>query len=141
MELVKTEPLKTEPPKTEYRCLFSVYQKTRPPGQREPIMPGVDFNVLRTEIAMEQVLNQLGFQPTSRSGNQLRGPCPVHGSTSSSSRTFSVNMDTGRYYCHKCHSHGNQLELWAAVNKLPMYEAAVELCRALAREVPWIQRW
>lgn len=131
MELAKTEPMTTE-----YRCLFSVYRKTRPPGQRELIMPGVDFNVLRTEITMEQVLNQLGFQPTSRSGNQLQGPCLVHGSTSGSSRTFSVNIETARYYCHKCHSHGNQLELWAAVNKLPMYEAAVDLCRALGREVP-----
>ncbi len=136
MELVKTEPLKTK-----YRCLFSLCQKTRSPGQRERIMPGVDFNVLRTEITMEQVLNQLGFQPTSRSGNQLHGPCPVHGSTSKGSRTFSVNLDSGQYYCHKCHSHGNQLDLLTAVNKLPMYEAAIDLCRALAREVPWIQRW
>jgi DNA primase len=104
-------------------------------------MPGVDFNVLRTEITMEPVLNQLGFQPTSRSGNQLHGPCPVDGSTSTRSRTFSVNLATGRYYCHKCHSHGNQLELWAAVHQLPLYEAAVDLCRVLGREVPWIQRW
>ncbi|MFH1108042.1 MAG: CHC2 zinc finger domain-containing protein [Planctomycetota bacterium] len=94
-------------------------------------MPGVDFNVLRTEITMEQVLNQLGFQPTSRSGNQLHGPCPVHGSTSSGSRTLSVNIDSGRYDCHKCQRHGNQLELWAAANKLPVYEAAIDLCRAL----------
>ena len=136
MELVKTEPLTTE-----YRCLFSGHHKTRSAGQREPIMPGVDFNVLRTEITMEQVLKQLGFQPTSRSGDQLHGPCLVHGSTSSGSRTFSVNLDSGRYYCHKCQSHGNQLELWAAVNKLPVYEAAIDLCRALGREVPWIQRW
>ena len=98
IELVKTEPLKTE-----YRCLFSLYPKTRLPGKRERIMPGVDFNVLRTEITMEQVLNQLGFQPTSRSGSQL--------------------------------------ELWATVNKLSMYEAAIDLCRALGREVPWIQQW
>lgn len=133
--------VRREPRNTEYRCLFSLYQKTRSPGQRERTMPGVDFNVLRTEITMEQVLNQLGFQPTSRSGNQLHGPCPVHGSTSSGSRTFSVNIDSGRYYCHKCQSHGNQLELWAAVNKLSMYEAAIDLCRALGREVPWIQRW
>ena len=136
MAMVKTEPLKTE-----YRCLFSLYQKTRLPGERERIMPGVDFNVLRTEITMQQVLNQLGFQPTSRSGNQLHGPCPVHRSTSSRSRSLSVNLDSRRYYCHKCHSHGNQLELWAAVTKLPMHQAAIDLCRALGREVPWIQRW
>ena len=136
MELVKTEPLTTE-----YRCLFSLYQEMSSPGPRERIMPGVDFNVLRTEIAMEQVLNQLGFQPRSRSGNQLHGPCPIHGSTSSGSRTFSVNLDSGRYYFHKCQSHGNQLELWAAVNKLPLYEAAIDLCRVLGQEVPWIARW
>ena len=104
-------------------------------------MPGVDFNVLREEISMEDVLNQLGFTPTSRTGSQLHGPCPVHGSTSSKSRSLSVNLENGRYYCHKCQSQGNQLELWATVHKLSFYEAAVDLCRALGREVPKITRW
>lgn len=104
-------------------------------------MPGVDFNALRAEIAMEQVLNQLGFTPTSRSGSQLHGPCPVHGSTSNTSRTFSVNVETGRYFCHKCNSQGNQLELWAAVHKLSIHDAAIDLCRALGRDVPEIKRW
>jgi DNA primase len=90
---------------------------------------------------MERVLAQLNFQPTQRRGNQLHGPCPVHGSTSTRSRSLSVNLDSGRYYCHKCRSHGNQLELWAAVNRIPLYEAAQNLCRALGREVPWIERW
>jgi len=105
------------------------------------VVPGVDFNVLRAEITMEQVLGQLGFRPAGRSGKQLHGPCPVHGSTSPRSRTFSVNLEAGRYCCHKCHSRGNQLELWAAVRGLSLYEAAVDLCRALGREVPWIHRW
>lgn len=104
-------------------------------------MPGVDFNRLRKEIAMEDVLRQLGFQAVGRTGDQLRGPCPVHGSKSPGSRTFSVNLAEGRYYCHKCGSNGNQLELWAAVHKLSLYHAAVDLCRALGREVPWIERW
>ena len=38
-------------------------------------MPGVDFNKLRVEVTMEDVLSQLGFQPTSRSGNQLHALC------------------------------------------------------------------
>ena len=104
-------------------------------------MPGVDFNLLRNEITMEEVLNQLGFQTTSQSGDQLHGPCPVHGSTSTGSRTFSVNLESGRYYCHKCHSKGNQIELWAAVHKLSIYNAAIDLCRALGRDVPTITRW
>ena len=104
-------------------------------------MPGVDFNVLREEISMEDVLNQLEFEPTTRTGTQLHGPCPVHGSTSPKSRSFSVNLEQGRYYCHKCESKGNQLELWAAVHKLPFYDAAIDPCRALGREVPQITRW
>jgi len=104
-------------------------------------MPGVDFNVLRAEITMEQVLQQLGFQPSARSGDQLHGPCPVHGSTSRTSRSFSVNLSAGRYYCHKCQSHGNVLELWAAVHHLTIHQAALDLCRALGRNVPWIKRW
>lgn len=108
----------------------------------EAIMPGVDFHVLRSEISMQQVLDQLSFQPTSRAASQLPAAAgPVHGSSSTNSRSFSVNLETGRYYCHKCHSHGNQLELWAAVHQLPMYEAALALCRALGRDVPWINRW
>ena len=104
-------------------------------------MPGVDFQTLRTEIRIEDVLNQIGFVPASQSADQLHGPCPVHGSTSPSSHSLSVNLKTGRYYCHKCQSHGNQLELWAAVHRLPIYEAAIDLCRALGQDVPWIERW
>lgn len=103
-------------------------------------MPGIDFNRLRAEITMEQVLRLLSFQPVGRRGDQMHGPCPVHGSTSPRSRIFSVNVRTGRYYCRKCQSYGNQLELWAAVRKLPIYDGAVDLCRALGHTVPWIKR-
>jgi DNA primase len=104
-------------------------------------MSGIDFNRLRAEITMEQVLNLLDFEPASRLGSQWRGPCPVHQSTSSGSRSFSVNLHTRRYYCHKCHSQGNPLELWAEIKQLPIYDAAIDLCHALGRDVPWINRW
>jgi DNA primase len=103
-------------------------------------MPGIDFAKLRAEIRMDDVLRQLGFQPVGRRGDQWHGPCPVHGSTSPRSRIFSVNVRTGRYYCHKCHSHGNPLELWAAVHQLPLYEAVLDLCRTLGHTVPWMTR-
>lgn len=102
-------------------------------------MPGIDFNQLRNELTMEQVLTALGFKATRRSGQQLKGPCPVHGS-SAGSESLSVNVDTGRYFCHKCRSHGNPMELWAAVHKLTIYQASLDLCRALNKEVPWIKR-
>jgi DNA primase len=104
-------------------------------------MPGVDFDRLRTEITMEQVLNLLGFQPSQSMGDQWYGDCPLHGSTSNRRRCFSVNVAMGRYYCHRCHSKGHQLELWAASTKLSLHQAAIDLCRALGREVPWMSRW
>ena len=54
-------------------------------------------------------------------------------------RSFSVNMAIGRYFCHRCQSHGNQLELWAAATKLPLHQAAMDLCRRLGRDIPWIR--
>jgi DNA primase len=104
-------------------------------------MPGIDFDRVRAEITMEQVLSLLGFHPSSRSGVQWYGSCPLHESTSKRRRSFSVNVAIGRYFCHRCHSHGNQLELWAAVTKLPLHQAAVDLCRRLGRDIPWIDRW
>ena len=92
-------------------------------------MPGLDFQMLRDQITMAEVLEQLDFQPTSRSGNQLHGPCPIHRSTSPASRSFSVNLETARYCCHKCKSQGNQLELWAAVNEQTIYQAATGCVR------------
>ena len=104
-------------------------------------MPGIDFAVLREEVRMQDVLNALGFEAVTRQGSQLHGPCPVHVSSSPTSRTFSVNLDSGRFYCHKYGSQGNVLELWAEVKKVSLYEAAQDLCRALGRDIPWIRRW
>ena len=104
-------------------------------------MPGVDFDRLRAEITMEQVHDLLGFKPSQRTGDQWYGSCPLHDSPSARRRCFSVNVAIGRYRCHRCHSQGHQLELWAAAAKLPLHQAALDLCRALGKEVPWMHRW
>jgi DNA primase len=105
-------------------------------------VPGVDFDVLRYEITMEQVLKLVGFHASARRGAQWNGACPLHQSSRRrNTRCFSVNVATGRYYCHGCGSHGNQLDLWATTIKLPLHQAAIDLCQRLGREVPWIRRW
>jgi CHC2 zinc finger len=104
-------------------------------------MPGIDFNRLRREIRMEEVLRLIGFEPCHRAGDQWAGQCPLHESRAGRRRPFSVNLAIGRYCCHKCRSQGNQLELWAAFTRLSLYPAAIDLCRLLGREVPWIHRW
>lgn len=77
---------------------------------------------------MAQVLELIGFEPTARSGDQLRGPCPIHRSTSRQSTSFSVNVVKHRYRCFKCGSSGGQLELWAALQGISVYQAALDLC-------------
>jgi hypothetical protein len=110
-------------------------------------MPGIDFDRLRREIRMEQVLHLIGFEPTSRRGDQWSGSCPlepcatrVTGNSSRSHRSFSVNVAIERYYCHRCKSRGHQLELWSAFMKQPLHRASLELCRVLGHEVPWSRR-
>ena len=100
-------------------------------------MSGIDLDRLRNEITMQRILTQLHFHPVTRSGDQLHGPCPVHRSTSPGARTFSVNLRSQRYYCHKCHSYGNQLELWAAVQRRDFHPAMIDLCHALGHRIPW----
>jgi DNA primase len=104
-------------------------------------MPGIDFDKLRREIPMEDVLQLFGFEPSHRRGDQWSGRCPLHSSSPGPSRKFSVNVATRRYYCHKCRRGGNQIELWAAFTGLSLHPAAVDLCQALGRPVPWIYRW
>jgi DNA primase len=104
-------------------------------------MPGVDFERIRVAVAMDQVLNLVGFEPLSRSGLQWYGSCPLPACVASRRCSFSVNVASGRYCCHRCRSHGNQLELWAAATQQSVYQAAIDLCGRLGCEIPWIRRW
>jgi DNA primase len=90
----------------------------------------VDFAFLRAQVTMEQVLRQLGvFAGLRGRGLQLRGPCPVHGQAGAKEQTFSVHLGKGLFQCFQaeCGAHGNALDLWAAVQGLPLYEAALHL--------------
>jgi DNA primase len=127
--------------KTKYGFLFSG-PVLRIEGQREVMtMPGVNYRQLRSVISIAEVLQLIGFVPVQTCGPQLRGPCPVHASCFKSSRVFSVNLKTNAYRCFKCGSTGNQLDLYAAVTKKSLYEAAIDLCEKLNCPTPWIHRW
>ena len=62
---------------------------------------------------------------------QRRGPCPLHNSEDPRKRSFSVNLDKKVFHCFHppCGAHGNVLDLWAAVQRLPLYEAAQHLAQ------------
>jgi DNA primase len=110
-------------------------------------MAGIDFRTLRCQVGMGAVLELLGFVGRQRPGGQVRGPCPLHARQTSPSsggwprsRSFSANLKKNAYRCFHCGSAGNQLDLWAAATRQPLYQAAIELCDKLHRPVPWLNR-
>jgi DNA primase len=102
-------------------------------------MPGVDFRAVRDMIAMSEVLELIGYASYMIVDDVLRAPCPVHGSKSSKSRSFAVNLKRKVYHCFKCGAGGNHLDLFATCIKMRVYDAAIELCARLHRPVPWIR--
>jgi len=102
-------------------------------------MSGINYRELRQRISMREVLNLIGFETMWRRGPQLRGPCPIPGCRSASPRAFSVHLTRQLYRCFACHSHGNALDLWAAVRCLPLHPAAIALCQAANLAPPELQ--
>lgn len=107
-------------------------------------MPGIDFASLRRQVPLAQVLELVGFTALGRCGAQVRGPCPLHGSSASSassrrSRAFAAHLERHCWHCFGCGAGGNALDLYAAVTRLPLYAAALELCARLHLPVPWLR--
>jgi len=103
-------------------------------------MPGVDFRAIRDMVSMSDVLELLGYSSFAIIGDAVRGPCPVHRSKSTTSRSFAVNLKRKVYHCFSCGAAGNHLDLFATCTQKSVYDAALELCQILHRPVPWIPR-
>ena len=110
-----------------------------PPPKAE--RPRVDFAFLREHGTMVQVLEHRGLMGQLHGrGQQRRGPCPVHGQPTDANRSFSVHLGKNVFQCFHadCGLKGNVLDLWAAIHRRPLYEAALHLAEtfglALNRE-------
>jgi DNA primase len=86
-------------------------------------MPFVDFNELKSKITIEQVLDMFGVK-TRKSGDQLRGCCPIHGGTND--RQFVVTPSKGLWHCFadECRKGGDIIAFVAAMKKCEPKEAA-----------------
>ena len=102
-------------------------------------MPGIDFRQARTGVRLAEVLDLLGFEPSARHGDQVRGPCPVHGSRTAGSRSFAAHVGKNAWHCFGCGAGGNALDLWVALTRQPLHAAVIDLCTRLGREVPWLR--
>jgi transposase len=92
--------------------------------------PRVDYAFLRQQVTMEQVFEHLGLMEELRGrGDQRRGPCPVHSQPGDAKRTLSVHLGKNAFQCFHadCGIKGNVLDLWAAIHRLPLHDAALNL--------------
>jgi DNA primase len=103
-------------------------------------MPGLDYRAARALLPLGDVLALLGFVPSRRHGQQLRGPCPLHGGHAATSRSFAAHLGKNAWHCFRCGAGGNALDLWAAVTRQPLHAAVCDLCARLGRDVPWLPR-
>lgn len=99
-------------------------------------MPFIDYQAVRSQIGMEEVLEEIGFRPTTRQGPNLRGPCPLPNCSSRSPRSFSVHLAKKLYHCFSCQNQGNHLDLWAAIHQRTIYQAAIDLCERANIPIP-----
>jgi DNA primase len=102
-------------------------------------MPAIDFRQARQELRLSEILQLLDYQPVRQSGEQVRGPCPVHGSRSAMSRCFAAHLGKNVWHCFRCGASGNALDLWAALTRQEIYQAVLELYRRLGRPVPLLE--
>jgi DNA primase len=102
-------------------------------------MPLLDFRRARADVRLDEVLQLLGWSARTRRGAQVRGACPLHRSSSPTSRVFAAQLERGLWQCFRCGAAGNALDLWAQVTGQGIYAAVVDLYRRLGRELPWRQ--
>jgi hypothetical protein len=70
----------------------------------------------RLNISIEKLLEVYGVKGLKKSGEQLYGPHPIHGSTTG--RNFWVHIGKGVWYCFRCQSGGGPVSLLAVLEGL-----------------------
>jgi DNA primase len=113
---------------------------TRSRKGHERLRP-IDFDALKATVSIVDLLESVDWKPTRirRGGNELRGPCPIHKSSSATSFVFSVTPSKNIYKCFKCQAGGDAIALAADLFGIPhdqRVKAAVELCKQLAIGIP-----
>jgi len=99
----------------------------------------IDFKALKAQVSLLDVLRLLKWEQVKERGEELRGPCPVHGSSTPESTIFAVAPKKNAWQCFKCGASGNQLDLAAHYFGMPRAETvriAVALTKELGLPIP-----
>jgi hypothetical protein len=87
----------------------------------------VDFKKVKGAVDMQMVLDHYGVNGLTKSGEELRGTCPIH-KGSQRSKNFTVNLRKNAFKCFSkgCIS-GNVLDFVAAMEQCSVRDAALKL--------------
>lgn len=88
----------------------------------------VDFKAVKAAVSMQMVLDHYGIKGLKKSGDELRGPCPIH-EAKDNARSFTANLGKNAFQCFSCGSRGNVLDLVAAMEECSVKDAALKLAR------------
>jgi hypothetical protein len=88
----------------------------------------VDFKKVKGAVDMQMVLDHYGINGLTKSGDELRGPCPIHKGLPRS-KNFTVNLRKNAFKCFSsdCKAHGNVLDFVAAIERCDVRDAALKL--------------
>lgn len=88
----------------------------------------VDFKAVKDAVDMQMVLDHYGVKGLTKSGDELRGPCPIH-KGSPRSKNFTVNIRKNAFNCFSkdCRTRGNVLDFVAVMEKSSVRDAALKL--------------
>ena len=87
--------------------------------------PWVDFEDVKANVRIEQVLELFDITGLKKQGSELRGKCPLH--DGDGKRTLSVNPERGLWFCFSGKAGGNTLDLAAAIKDCSIRDAALLL--------------
>lgn len=93
----------------------------------------VDFKKVKEAVDMQMVLDHYGITGLSKSGDELRGRCPIH-KASERSKNFTVNLRKNAFKCFakNCGASGNVLDLVATIEQCSVRDAALKLAEWFA---------
>ena len=87
----------------------------------------VDFQAVKAAVTMQMVLDHYEIKGLTKSGDELRGPCPIHEDPRQSKKAFAVNVDKNAFKCFVCQARGNVLDFVAALERCSVRDAALKL--------------
>ena len=99
----------------------------------------IDFNKIKSQVSISQVLEAYGVSGLSKSGDKLRGKCPIHGGHNR--RQFVVWPESspggagGSWRCFgSCQRSGDMIQLVALLQGISNFEAAHEIAERFGLE-------